>query len=199
VTACARRDLPDPSIFFFFRDSSVSMAFIGPNFFCVRSIFTSFSARHSGWSPPREFFSFHLLSLRAMRNCPPLCLTSHVPRGPFPFHFVTILFLLRWRSYAIRCRWGHDACYASSDGTCDETGWPMRGKKEREVAAGTRIPSHGVLVLPASESARKRLVSMLSLCSLSRSWSPRRGSPGCNGGTERVRVGVLESSRVCSV
>jgi hypothetical protein len=103
----------------------------------------------------------HLLPLRAMRNCPPICLTSHVPRGSFPFHFVTILFPLRWR-YAIRRRWG-DACYASSDGTCDETGWPMRGKKEREVAAGTRIPSYGILVLPASESARKRFVSMLSL------------------------------------
>jgi hypothetical protein len=79
--------MPDPSISFFFRDSSVSMAFIGPNFFCVRSIFTSFSARHSGWASPREFFSIHLLPLRAMRNCPPLCLTSHAPRGPFPFHF----------------------------------------------------------------------------------------------------------------
>jgi hypothetical protein len=38
-----------------------------------------------------------------------------------------------------------------------ETGWLVRRRKggeEREVAAGARIPSHGVFVLPASESAR---------------------------------------------
>jgi hypothetical protein len=134
----------------------------------------------------------------AMRNCPPSCLTSHVPPGPFPFHFVTILFPLRWRSYAIRCRWGHDACYASSDGTCNETGWPMRGKKEREVAAGTRIPSHGALVQPHPSPPAATRLSTFSLYFHSRSWFGlgRRGAAHPDPAAARSACALVSSSRL---
>jgi hypothetical protein len=50
-------------------------------FFCFRSIFTSFSARH--WASLRESFYFTLdFPMCAMHNC---CCVRR--RGPSPFHF----------------------------------------------------------------------------------------------------------------
>jgi hypothetical protein len=197
VTACARRDLPDPSIFFFFRDSCISMAFIGPNVFRCPSIFTSFSARDR--TSLSESFYFTLDSpMCAMHNC--RCVRR---RGRSPFHFGLDTIRWRWR-YAVHCRWDDDACYASSGGTCEcdsraRTGWLVERKRgrsaRRELGPGT---SHGAVVQRHPGLPAATRLSKLSLCSV-RSWSPRRSSPRSSGDAECVRVGVLEPSRVCSV
>jgi hypothetical protein len=181
-TACVRRALN----FLFFHASSVSMAFIGPNVFCFRSIFTSFSMRH--WTSPRECFSFHLIPLRVMHSCPPIVLISTF----LTVHFPSILALIPF--YSAHCGdpvplYDDASRYPCAlSGACDHRARDVVGRKREEHEVLFRIASCGILVhLHPSPPAATRL-SMLSLCSRSWSWLLQRGSPRSGGCTERMRI-----------
>jgi hypothetical protein len=99
----------EPSILFFFCASSVSVAFIGPNFCC----FVPFSLHFLRATGPRcNPFTSHLIPLHV------LCTIAavFVVAVHLPFILALILFRWRWR-YAIRRHWGDDASYSGD--TCD--------------------------------------------------------------------------------
>ncbi|KAJ7797075.1 hypothetical protein B0H13DRAFT_2507773 [Mycena leptocephala] len=197
LCACARRDALKFSLSFVTPPCPV--AFIGPDIFCFRSIFTSF-LRATGFAVRLLYFIlFHLISLVCHPQLPAAVFISTFLAVYFPSILAPIFDSAR----------GGDVVRSAAVGEIvhviypravpvmitPETGW--LGGKERSVKqqpALPRIPSYGVLVQPHPSPPAATHLSTFSLYFHSRSWSSRRSSPGSSGGAQRVRVSALESS-----
>ncbi|KAJ7820040.1 hypothetical protein B0H13DRAFT_2452374 [Mycena leptocephala] len=179
------------SIFVFTRDPSISMAFIGPNFFYVRSIFTSFSARHSGWASSREFFSFHLISLASNAQLLPLLPSSRSSWS------ISIAFLFHYRLATIfdSARGGDMHPRAVRNGVARE-----REEGRGGARGGSWVPALLVYLFTVSWSSRirvspQRLVCLSSPCAPAPALG-RYGAAHPDPAAARSAYALVSSSRL---